>query len=143
MCVFQSIIGYLVAKDSKFIAFSSLETISKQALSSSFSASFSTSFCFLTLSSSCSSSCSTLGLLELPDANSDSLSLSSVSMDVKQKKKKMAQVHQVAQGFIEDEWEDIRARVKADEELTQKLQADERDKYSEVDQARMLVDLIN
>ncbi|GKB41962.1 hypothetical protein Tco_0886904 [Tanacetum coccineum] len=43
----------------------------------------------------------------------------------------------------EDEWEDIRARVKADEELTQKLQAEERDKYSEVDQARMLVDLIN
>ncbi|GKB91988.1 hypothetical protein Tco_0964260, partial [Tanacetum coccineum] len=46
-------------------------------------------------------------------------------------------------GFTEDEWEDIRARVEADEELTQKLQAEERDKYSEVDQARMLVDLIN
>ncbi|GJW24086.1 retrovirus-related pol polyprotein from transposon TNT 1-94 [Tanacetum coccineum] len=46
-------------------------------------------------------------------------------------------------GFIEDEWEDIRARVKADKELTQKLQAEERDKYSEVDQARMLVYLIN
>ncbi|GJY72364.1 hypothetical protein Tco_0476067 [Tanacetum coccineum] len=42
-----------------------------------------------------------------------------------------------------DEWEDIRARVEADEELTQKLQAEERDKYSKVDQARMLVDLIN
>ncbi|GKA45987.1 hypothetical protein Tco_0738783, partial [Tanacetum coccineum] len=58
-------------------------------------------------------------------------------------KQKMAQVHQAAQGFTEDEWEDIRARVEADEELTQKLQAEERDKYSEVDQARMLVDLIN
>ncbi|GJV08959.1 hypothetical protein Tco_1346615 [Tanacetum coccineum] len=54
------------------------------------------------------------------------------------KTEKMAQVHQAAQGFIEDEWEDIRARVKADEELTQKLQVEERDKYSEVDQARML-----
>ncbi|GJZ89780.1 hypothetical protein Tco_0661707 [Tanacetum coccineum] len=43
-----------------------------------------------------------------------------------------------AEGFTEDEWEDIRERVKADEELTQKLQAKERDKYSEVDQARML-----
>ncbi|GJU22370.1 hypothetical protein Tco_1155712 [Tanacetum coccineum] len=43
-----------------------------------------------------------------------------------------------AKGFTEDEWEDIRARVEADEELTQKLQAEERDKYSEVDQARML-----
>ncbi|GJW03434.1 hypothetical protein Tco_1562290 [Tanacetum coccineum] len=46
-------------------------------------------------------------------------------------------------GFIEDECEDIRARFEADKELTQKLQAKERDKYSEVDQARMLVDLIN
>ncbi|GKA59914.1 hypothetical protein Tco_0759227 [Tanacetum coccineum] len=55
----------------------------------------------------------------------------------------MDQVHQAAQGFTEDEWEDIRARVEADEELTQKLQAEERDKYSEGDQARMLVDLIN
>ncbi|GJZ64019.1 hypothetical protein Tco_0620440 [Tanacetum coccineum] len=58
-------------------------------------------------------------------------------------KQKMAQVHQATQGFTEDEWEDIRARVEADEELTQKLQVEERDKYSEVDQARMLVDLIN
>ncbi|GJY57402.1 hypothetical protein Tco_0456517 [Tanacetum coccineum] len=39
--------------------------------------------------------------------------------------------------------ENIRARVKADEELTQKLQAEEREKYNEVDQAKMLVDLIN
>ncbi|GKB02121.1 hypothetical protein Tco_0830210 [Tanacetum coccineum] len=42
----------------------------------------------------------------------------------------------------EDEWEDIRARVEADEELTQKLKAEGRDKYSKVDPARMLVDLI-
>ncbi|GKB60303.1 hypothetical protein Tco_0916489 [Tanacetum coccineum] len=53
-------------------------------------------------------------------------------------KQKMAQVHQAAQGFTEDEWEDIRARVEADEELTQKLQSEERDKYSKVKQARML-----
>ncbi|GJS93871.1 hypothetical protein Tco_0905852 [Tanacetum coccineum] len=37
------------------------------------------------------------------------------------KRQRMAQVHQTAQGFIEDEWENIRARVEADEELTQKL----------------------
>ncbi|GKC28776.1 xylulose kinase-1 [Tanacetum coccineum] len=35
------------------------------------------------------------------------------------------------------------ARVEADEERTHKLQAEEREKYSEVDQAKMLVDLIN
>ncbi|GJR87186.1 hypothetical protein Tco_0211197 [Tanacetum coccineum] len=53
-------------------------------------------------------------------------------------KQKMAQVHPAGQDFIKDEWEDIRARVEADEELTQKLQAEERDKYNEVNQARML-----
>ncbi|GKB43970.1 hypothetical protein Tco_0888912 [Tanacetum coccineum] len=38
-------------------------------------------------------------------------------------------------GFAKNEYEDIRARVEADEELTQKLQVEEMDKYSEVDQA--------
>ncbi|GJW77249.1 hypothetical protein Tco_0138931 [Tanacetum coccineum] len=36
-----------------------------------------------------------------------------------------------------------KARVEADEELSKRLQAEERNKYSEVDQAKMLVDLIN
>ncbi|GKB75649.1 hypothetical protein Tco_0942544, partial [Tanacetum coccineum] len=53
-------------------------------------------------------------------------------------RQRIAQVHQVAQGFTKDEWEDIRARVEVDEELTQRLQAEERDKYNEVDQAKML-----
>nr|GEU84713.1 putative ribonuclease H-like domain-containing protein [Tanacetum cinerariifolium] len=43
----------------------------------------------------------------------------------------------------EEEWENIKARVEADEELTQRFQAEERNKYSEVNQAKMLVDLIN
>ncbi|GJV63967.1 retrovirus-related pol polyprotein from transposon TNT 1-94 [Tanacetum coccineum] len=42
-----------------------------------------------------------------------------------------------------EEWENIRARVKADEVLSRRLQAEERNKYNEVDQAKMLVDLIN
>nr|GEV54269.1 hypothetical protein [Tanacetum cinerariifolium] len=52
-------------------------------------------------------------------------------------------VSTAAQYFTEEEWENIRARVEADEELTQRLQAKERNKYSKVDQAKMLVDLIN
>ncbi|GJS77710.1 hypothetical protein Tco_0727591 [Tanacetum coccineum] len=43
-----------------------------------------------------------------------------------------------AQSFTEEEWENIRARVEADEELSRRLQAEERNKYSEVDQAKML-----
>ncbi|GJS06780.1 hypothetical protein Tco_0363576 [Tanacetum coccineum] len=60
-----------------------------------------------------------------------------------EERQRMARVHAVAQSFTEEEWENTRARVKADEELTQRLQAEERNKYSEVDQAKMLVDLIN
>nr|GEV52198.1 retrotransposon protein, putative, unclassified [Tanacetum cinerariifolium] len=39
--------------------------------------------------------------------------------------------------------ENIRARFEANEELTQRLQVEKRKEYSEVDQAKMLVDLIN
>ncbi|GKA53425.1 hypothetical protein Tco_0746740 [Tanacetum coccineum] len=60
-----------------------------------------------------------------------------------EERQRMARVHAAAQSFTEEEWENIRARVEADEELTQRLQAEERNKYSEVDQANMLVDLIN
>ncbi|GJT68264.1 hypothetical protein Tco_1019744 [Tanacetum coccineum] len=60
-----------------------------------------------------------------------------------EERQRMARVHATAQSFTEEEWENIKARVEADEELTQGLQAEERNKYSEVDQAKMLVDLIN
>ncbi|GJU36713.1 hypothetical protein Tco_1185067 [Tanacetum coccineum] len=51
----------------------------------------------------------------------------------------MARVHEAAQSFTKEEWENIRARVEADEELSRRLQAEERNKYSEVDQAKMLL----
>ncbi|GKF69862.1 hypothetical protein Tco_0202919, partial [Tanacetum coccineum] len=56
---------------------------------------------------------------------------------------RMARVHKAAQSFTQEEWENIRARVEADEELSRRLQVEERNKYIEVDQAKMLVDLIN
>nr|GEY43103.1 hypothetical protein [Tanacetum cinerariifolium]GEZ39321.1 hypothetical protein [Tanacetum cinerariifolium] len=60
-----------------------------------------------------------------------------------EERQRTARVQEAAQSFTHEEWENIRARVKADEELTQRLQTEERNKYSEVDQAKMLVDLIN
>ncbi|GJS47370.1 hypothetical protein Tco_0597491 [Tanacetum coccineum] len=60
-----------------------------------------------------------------------------------EERQRMARVLEAAQSFTEEEWENIRARVEADEELSRRLQAEERNKYSEVDQAKMLVDLIN
>ncbi|GKE62991.1 hypothetical protein Tco_1513358, partial [Tanacetum coccineum] len=55
----------------------------------------------------------------------------------------IARVHEAASSFNVEEWEDIQARVKADEELAQRLQADEREMYNKAEQARMLVELIN
>nr|GEW81036.1 hypothetical protein [Tanacetum cinerariifolium] len=55
-----------------------------------------------------------------------------------EERQRMTILHQVDQTFTDEEWENIRARVEADEELTQRLQAEERNKYSEVDQAKML-----
>ncbi|GKG38692.1 hypothetical protein Tco_0460404, partial [Tanacetum coccineum] len=42
-----------------------------------------------------------------------------------------------------EEYEDIQARVEADEELVQRLQAEEREIYTKSEQARMLIELIN
>ncbi|GJZ27309.1 hypothetical protein Tco_0571562 [Tanacetum coccineum] len=53
----------------------------------------------------------------------------------------MAQVHQAAQGFTDAEWDDILARVAANEDLVQQLQVGE--KYSEEDLPRKLVELVN
>ncbi|GJT27165.1 hypothetical protein Tco_0907440 [Tanacetum coccineum] len=44
----------------------------------------------------------------------------------KEERQRMARVHATAQSFTKEEWENIRARVEADEELTQRLQARER-----------------
>nr|GEV05347.1 hypothetical protein [Tanacetum cinerariifolium] len=60
-----------------------------------------------------------------------------------QTKRTKLQVHEASQSFTDEEWENNRVRVEADEELTQRLQAEKRNKYNEVDQAKMLVDLIN
>ncbi|GJW41388.1 hypothetical protein Tco_0067233 [Tanacetum coccineum] len=50
----------------------------------------------------------------------------------------IARVHKAASSFNVEEWEDIQARVEADEELAQRLQAEEREMYTEAEQARML-----
>ncbi|GKE70460.1 hypothetical protein Tco_1528532, partial [Tanacetum coccineum] len=55
----------------------------------------------------------------------------------------IVRVHEAASSFNVEEWEDIQAKVEADEELVQRLQAEEREKYTEAEQARMLAELIN
>ncbi|GJU28223.1 hypothetical protein Tco_1166844 [Tanacetum coccineum] len=60
-----------------------------------------------------------------------------------EERQRIARVHEAASSFNVEEWEDIQARVEADEELAQRLQAEEREMYTEAEQARMLVELIN
>nr|GEX80388.1 hypothetical protein [Tanacetum cinerariifolium] len=55
-----------------------------------------------------------------------------------EERQRMARVHKAAHSFTEEEWENIRARIEADEELARRLQAEEKNKYSEFDQAKML-----
>nr|GEY95757.1 hypothetical protein [Tanacetum cinerariifolium] len=61
----------------------------------------------------------------------------------KEERQRIAMVHESASSFNVEEWEDIEARVEADEELVQRLQAEEREKYTEAEQARMLAEFIN
>ncbi|GKC77844.1 hypothetical protein Tco_1128618, partial [Tanacetum coccineum] len=60
-----------------------------------------------------------------------------------EERQRIVRVHEAASSFNVEEWEDIQARVEADEELVQRLQAEEREKYIKAEQARMLAELIN
>ncbi|GJV75184.1 hypothetical protein Tco_1506768, partial [Tanacetum coccineum] len=56
---------------------------------------------------------------------------------------RISRVHEEASSFNVEEWEDIQARVKADKELAHRIQVEEIEKYTEAEQARMLIELIN
>ncbi|GJV51687.1 hypothetical protein Tco_1447428 [Tanacetum coccineum] len=60
-----------------------------------------------------------------------------------EERQRIARVHEAASSFNIEEWEDMQARIEADEELAQRLQAEEREKYSEAEKARLLAELIN
>ncbi|GJX34494.1 hypothetical protein Tco_0246051 [Tanacetum coccineum] len=56
----------------------------------------------------------------------------------KEERQRIAIVHEAARYYNKEEWKDIKARVESFEELVQRLQTKEREKYSEDDQAKML-----
>ncbi|GJX79911.1 hypothetical protein Tco_0328060 [Tanacetum coccineum] len=60
-----------------------------------------------------------------------------------EERQRIARAHEAASSFNIEEWEDIQARIEADEELAQRLQAEEREKYSKAKKARLLAKLIN
>ncbi|GJS03328.1 hypothetical protein Tco_0319836 [Tanacetum coccineum] len=60
-----------------------------------------------------------------------------------EERQRIARVHEEANTFNAEEWDNIQAQIEADEELAQKLQAEERGIFSEVEKARLLVEMIN
>ncbi|GKA71338.1 hypothetical protein Tco_0777477 [Tanacetum coccineum] len=65
------------------------------------------------------------------------------SLESDLKRQRIARVHEEANTFNAEEWDNIQAQIKADEELAQNLQAKERGKFSEVEKAKLLVEMIN
>ncbi|GKB53537.1 hypothetical protein Tco_0904290 [Tanacetum coccineum] len=61
----------------------------------------------------------------------------------KEERQRIARMHEEAKYFHIEEWENIQATIKVDEELAQRIQAEEREKYSEAEKARLLAELIN
>nr|GFC27898.1 hypothetical protein [Tanacetum cinerariifolium] len=55
----------------------------------------------------------------------------------KEERQRIARVHEAARSFTKEEWEDIRARVKADEKFVQRLQTEEKEKCIEDEQVKM------
>ncbi|GJV05952.1 hypothetical protein Tco_1343608 [Tanacetum coccineum] len=60
-----------------------------------------------------------------------------------EERQRIARVQEEASTFNTEEWDNIQAQIEADEELALRLQAQEREGYSEADKARLLVELIN
>ncbi|GJT23936.1 hypothetical protein Tco_0893873 [Tanacetum coccineum] len=60
-----------------------------------------------------------------------------------EERQRIARVHKEANTFNAEEWDNIQAQIEADKELAHKLQAKEKGKFSEVDKARLLVEMIN
>ncbi|GKF07257.1 hypothetical protein Tco_0041481 [Tanacetum coccineum] len=59
-----------------------------------------------------------------------------------EKRQRIARVHEEASTLNAEEWDNIQSQIEADEELAYRLQAQERERYSEVDKARLLVKLM-
>ncbi|GKC67939.1 hypothetical protein Tco_1100537 [Tanacetum coccineum] len=60
-----------------------------------------------------------------------------------EERQRIARVHEEASTFNAEEWDNIQAQIEADEDLAHRLQAQEIERYSEADEVRLLVELIN
>ncbi|GJY80425.1 hypothetical protein Tco_0493176 [Tanacetum coccineum] len=60
-----------------------------------------------------------------------------------EERQRISRVREEASSFNIEEWEDIQSTIEADEELAQRIQAEEIEKYSKAEKARLLAKLIN
>nr|GEV65858.1 reverse transcriptase domain-containing protein [Tanacetum cinerariifolium] len=60
-----------------------------------------------------------------------------------EERQRIVKIHKIASSFNIKEWEEIQARVEADEELVVRLQAEERENYTKAKKARMITEFIN
>ncbi|GJX31150.1 hypothetical protein Tco_0241005 [Tanacetum coccineum] len=60
-----------------------------------------------------------------------------------EERQRIASVHKEASTFKLEEWDNMQAEIEADKELAHRLQAQEKEGYSEADKAKLLVELIN
>ncbi|GKD50643.1 hypothetical protein Tco_1279619 [Tanacetum coccineum] len=56
----------------------------------------------------------------------------------KEERQRIASVHEEVSTFKPEEWDNIQAQIEADEELAHRLQAQERERYSEANKAKLL-----
>ncbi|GKE22020.1 hypothetical protein Tco_1433532 [Tanacetum coccineum] len=60
-----------------------------------------------------------------------------------EERQRISSVHEEESTFKPEEWDNIQAQIKADEELAYRLQAQETERYSKANKAKLLVELIN
>ncbi|GKC97195.1 hypothetical protein Tco_1167470, partial [Tanacetum coccineum] len=84
---------------------------------------------------------STAGMVQ--EVNKDKAAIRLQEQLDKEERQRIARVHEEYRSFNIEEWEDIQATIEADEELAQRIQAEEREKYSKAEKARLLAELIN
>ncbi|GKB62011.1 hypothetical protein Tco_0918197 [Tanacetum coccineum] len=82
---------------------------------------------------------STAGMVQ--EVNKDKAMRLQEQLD-EEERQRIARMHEDAKSFNIEEWENIKATIEADEELAQRIQAKEREKYFEAEKARLLAELI-
>ncbi|GJS91201.1 hypothetical protein Tco_0773837 [Tanacetum coccineum] len=80
----------------------------------------------------------------IQEVNKDKAAVRLQEQRNKEERQRIVRMHEEAKSFNIEEWENIQATIEADEELAQRIQAEEREKkYSEAEKARLLAELIN